>query len=319
VLTVLIATRNGAATLPEVLAAHERLLPPAGGWKLVVVDNASEDGTDRVLRDFSARLPLTPLRLERPGQNFARNRGLAEAEGDLVVFTDDDAVPREDWLARLRSAADARPDFGIFAGAIRPRWPSPPEPWLLASVPLSVCYAITDPAWEEGPIKSDFAFSPNIAIRRAIFDAGHRFDEAIGPGPGSYPMGSETALTRRLHAAGVRTFHVPDAVVEHLIRGFQMTPEWILGRAIRYGRGRSRWPAADGKHRPGGMSGAARLCRGILGSTARIARARWRGDFAEELRRRWDRNCLVGALAETLRPSNRNGIPDPRTPSPRSP
>ena len=44
-LTVLIATRNGAATLPRVLASYTQLEPPTGGWKLVVVDNGSTDGT----------------------------------------------------------------------------------------------------------------------------------------------------------------------------------------------------------------------------------------------------------------------------------
>jgi hypothetical protein len=186
-------------------------------------------------------------------------------------------------------------------------------------VPLAPCFAITDPSWQEGPIKSDFVFSPNMAIRRGFFEQGYRFDETLGPGPGSYAMGSETELTRRLNAAGVRAWHVAEAVVLHLIRGFQMTPEWVLARAIRYGRGKSRWPEAGGAPPRRGLREAARLCRGILGSTGRIARARWRGDYADEVRRRWDRNFLLGCLAETLSSSSRSGSPDSRTPSPRSP
>lgn len=318
-LTVLLATHNGAGTLPEVLEAYARFQTPAGGWKLVVVDNASDDGTDRITRSYAGRLPLYYLHMAQRGQNLARNRGLLEAEGDLVVFADDDALPRDDWLSRMRAAADAQAAFGIFAGAIRPRWEIPPEPWLLESVPLAPCFAITDPAWEEGPIKSDFVFSPNMAIRREFFEAGYRFDETMGPGPGSYPMGSETDLTRRLNAAGVRSWHVAGAVVEHIIRQFQMTPDWVLARAIRYGRGQYRWPpAAQGSPRRR-LPAATRLCRGILGSAVRIAQARWRGDPREALRGRWHRNCLVGSLAEAFRPSSRNDSPDPRTPSRRSP
>ena len=150
-LTVLIATHNGARTLPVVLEAYVRLQPPAGGWKLVVVDNASEDGTGGVLRSFAGRLPLRDLHVDRQGQNIARNRGLEEAEGDLLVFGDDDAIPREDWLVRMRAAADARPGFGIFAGAIRPRWEVPPEPWLLESVPLAPCLPSRIPPGKRGP------------------------------------------------------------------------------------------------------------------------------------------------------------------------
>jgi L-malate glycosyltransferase len=299
-LTVLIATHNGASTLPEVLEAYRRLVPPDGGWKLVVVDNASTDETASVIRSFADRLPLSHLFVTRPGQNLARNRGLSNVTGDLVAFMDDDAIPRPDWLSRMRSAADAQPEFGIFGGVVLPRWEVPPEPWLLDSVPLAPCFAVTDPAWEEGPIKSDFVFSPNMAIRTEIFRAGYRFDETIGPRPGSYAMGSETELTRRLSAAGVRAWHVRGAIVEHMIRAFQMTPEWVLARAVRYGRGQYRWPSAGRARPPGLLPTMARFARGTLSLTLRIAAARWRGDAREAFRRRWDRNCLVGNLTEAV-------------------
>jgi glycosyltransferase involved in cell wall biosynthesis len=297
-LTVLIATHDGADTLPEVLAAHSRLEPPPGGWKLIVVDNASTDATGEVVRSFAARLPLTYLFEPKQGQNAARNRGLSEVEGDLLVLTDDDAIPRRDWLVRLRSAADEHRGFGIFGGVVRPRWSVPPDPRLLRWAPLQPCFALTDPAWEEGPIKSDFVFSPNMVVRAELFLDGRRFDESIGPRRGSYPMGSETELTRRLTREGIRAWHVRDAVVEHAIQPGQMTIEWVLARAVRYGRGQQRWRSAE---RPRGLVAAApSLLRDWASLTARIALARGRGDEEETLRRRWDRNCVVGRAREAL-------------------
>jgi glycosyltransferase involved in cell wall biosynthesis len=300
-LTVLIATHNGARTLPEVLEAYGGLRAPDRGWKLVIVDNASTDDTASVVRSFAGRLPLSYLFVDAPGQNLARNRGLSVADGDLVVFTDDDAVPHADLLIQMRSAVDTHPEFGIFSGGIVPRWEVRPEPWLVESVPLAPCFAITDSAWEEGPIKSDFVFSPNMAIRMEIFQAGYRFDETIGPRPGSYAMGSETELTRRLNAAGIRAWHVRGAIVEHMIRSYQMAPEWLLARAVRYGRGQYRWSAADPGHAPGALTTAVRLGRGILASSVRIAKARWRGDRRDLFRSRWDRNRLFGTLVEAFR------------------
>jgi len=58
-LTVLIATYNGARTLPRVLTACCQLESPEGGWKLVIVDNASTDQTKEIIASFSQRLPLT--------------------------------------------------------------------------------------------------------------------------------------------------------------------------------------------------------------------------------------------------------------------
>jgi len=47
-LTVLFATRNGARTLPGVLDSYLKMSVPAGGWKLIIVDNGSTDSTPDV-------------------------------------------------------------------------------------------------------------------------------------------------------------------------------------------------------------------------------------------------------------------------------
>ncbi len=237
-LTVMFSTHNGQRTLPTVLDAYTRLAPPPGGWKLVAIDNDSSDATDRVLRMFEKSLPMAHLRVAARGKNRALNVGLAERRGDLLVFTDDDAVPEVNWLVEMRNAADENPDFDIFGGAIRPRWERPPQPWHLDCVPQGITYAITNPAMATGPIAASWAWGPNMAIRNRVFDDGHRFDEAIGPQAGvSYPMGSETEFVNRLDRLGHRAWFVSTAIVGHIVRAFQMEKAWIMARAVRYGRG----------------------------------------------------------------------------------
>ncbi len=237
-LTVIFATHNGERTLPTVLDAYRSLKPPVGGFKLVAIDNASRDRTAEILREFESTLPLTRLSVAAPGKNRALNAGLEHREGDLIVLTDDDAVPAPDWLEQLRAAADRYPEFDIFGGAIRPRWERPPEPWHLHWVPHGITYAITNPALADEPMPAAIAaWGPNMAVRARVFDAGHRFDEHIGPkSGGSYAMGSETEFTKRLEQAGYRARFVGGAAVEHMIRSFQMERHWVLARAERYGR-----------------------------------------------------------------------------------
>ena len=106
-LTVIMATRNGASTLPRVLEAYRGLTAPPQGWRLLVVDNGSTDPTRAILDSHAARLPMCCLHEARPGKNVALNRALAHAlerdepDGGLFVFTDDDATPAPDWLLRL--------------------------------------------------------------------------------------------------------------------------------------------------------------------------------------------------------------------------
>src|SRR6202047_4457195 len=128
--TVLLATYNGAGTLPKALNAYCQLQAPRAGWKLVIVDNGSTDGSKDLVCSFMDRLPLTYTFESSRGKNAALNTGLAKVEGDLVAFTDDDTLPRPDWLIEMRRAADAHSSFSMFGGSVVPHWEVPPEAWI---------------------------------------------------------------------------------------------------------------------------------------------------------------------------------------------
>jgi L-malate glycosyltransferase len=235
-LTVLLATRNRSQLLSSVLESFCQLRSPTSGWKLVVADNGSTDHTGQVIASFRNRLPLQCLTERKIGKNAALNAGLAFVEGDLIVFTDDDVFPHEDWLIQLRKAVDSQPDFSMFGGSIIARWEISPPSWV-RWVPQGPSYSVTDPQWKEGPIDPSWVWGPNMAIRTNALQAGIRFDPYFGPRPGSYPQGGETELTRRLHSLGHKSWHVRAAVVEHFVRKEQLNTAWVMRRAICHGRG----------------------------------------------------------------------------------
>jgi glycosyltransferase involved in cell wall biosynthesis len=298
-ITVLFSTFNGADTLPAMLESLTRQNPPPGGWKLVAVDNGSTDGSDDLLRSFTGRLPLTVLSEPAKGKNRALNRGLEIAEGELVVLTDDDIVARADWLTTWAAVADRLGEFDIFGGRIVPRWGTEPPDWLLSDVPLGPVYAVTDPAWEEGPIRAGCVWGPNMAVRCGVFEAGHRFDERVGPdGTTGYAMGSETEFTMRLERQGFRCAHSPMPVVEHQIPATSMTQEWVLRRAFRYGRGERLQQLAAGGGSDVLLFGYPRwIVRQWGERQLELMRASFEGTEAERFRLRWDISRLRGALA----------------------
>jgi glycosyltransferase involved in cell wall biosynthesis/GT2 family glycosyltransferase len=301
------ATYNGAPTLPRVLAAYAALAAPDDGWRLVIVDNGSTDDSRDIILAHARRLPLSYLHEARRGKNVALNRGLAEvladAATDLLVFTDDDAMPAPNWLRCLSARAAAHPAYAVFGGAIVADWAAPPPDWVLAHVPLGLTYGLTAPDLADGPVFPGLVWGANMAVRRAVFDAGFRFDESLGPNGGEYAMGGETSFTRRVAAAGFRSWFCRDAVVAHHIRAHQLQAPFLLQRARRFGRGQYR------QEPPGAVPewlGVPRwMFRRWLQEALGAALAWARGDAIAVFRHRWELAYLQGYWREAWRGARR--------------
>lgn len=103
-ISVIIPTRNRGAVLERCLECLARQDGKSFGLEVIVVDDCSSDETaDRVARLVpSLHLPVRFFRQPKPsGANAARNRGVREARGEIVVFLDDDAFVPDGWLQAL--------------------------------------------------------------------------------------------------------------------------------------------------------------------------------------------------------------------------
>jgi glycosyltransferase involved in cell wall biosynthesis len=84
---------------------------------VLVVAQESDEQTWELLKMRERQEPLLrPLVGAKPGVVAALNRGLGAADADVVAITDDDAVPRPDWLARIESHFKADPLLGGVGG-----------------------------------------------------------------------------------------------------------------------------------------------------------------------------------------------------------
>jgi glycosyltransferase involved in cell wall biosynthesis len=236
-LTVLMATHNGADTLGRTLDAFAKMVEPYGGWKLVIVNNASTDATDEIVRSRMATLPIEYILEPRLGKPAALNSGLQHIAGDLVVFADDDVIPRPDWLVEWRRVADAYPGCSVFGGAIVPEFETPPPRWLSRTNWSLMLYSATTPDRAEGPMSGDAleVFGPNMAVRIDVVMDGVRFDDRFMTGSIAL-LGDETDFVNRALERGFKACFAPSAVVRHLVNASQITWRWMLRRFYRHGR-----------------------------------------------------------------------------------
>ncbi len=302
-LTVIFASHNGEKSLPFLLEAFLKLKAPTGGWKLVAVDNASTDSTLQILKNFRNRLPLTILEHAQRGKNRALNAAISVVEGDLVLFTDDDILPEPDWLIHMRNIADIRPEYSIFGGTILPQWQQQPECWLLDSVDIGAAYGITEPNRLSGKVVPSLVWGGNMAVRPDLFKIeGHRFNENIGPGSGSYAMGSETEFNIRMEALGHDCFFVSEAIVRHLVPAEYLTWSWLMGRAYRTGRGYwLRWRGDENYSGPRWFGTPRYLYGNLLRHWRELILARLANDQKARFTADWELNKTRGMITQTRR------------------
>jgi rhamnosyltransferase len=212
--SIVLLTRNGAATLPAVLdaLARQRL---DGAVETIAVDSASDDGTADLLRDRVDRLIVIPA--DAFDHGLTRNLAIEQASGDLVVLLVQDAVPVSDrWLARLIEPllADDR-----VAGAFARQRPRPDasaitrhyfERWVAASAaPRTIAVeTAADLAALEPLAQLELCAFDNVCscIRRSVWQR-HPFR--------STPIAEDIEWAKEVLLAGYRLAYAAQAEVVH--------------------------------------------------------------------------------------------------------
>ena len=120
VISLIVAAHNEAAVIAEKIENTLALDYPAHRWRLIVISDASDDGTDDLVRGY--RDPRITLLRQDPqgGKSAALNRGVEEASGELLVFCDANSIFATDALRALtRRFADPR--VGAVSGVLEYR------------------------------------------------------------------------------------------------------------------------------------------------------------------------------------------------------
>ncbi len=197
--SVVIPTYNATATLGAQLDALDGQ-DYQGPVEVVVSDNGSTDGLPQALAGRTSTLPVRRVDAsDRRGVSHARNVGVREASGDLILICDADDVVAPGWVSAMVAAAA---DADLVGGPLDP----------------SVINDGSDVAWrfphppDRLPVKLRFlpyAHGCNVGVWRDVVDAIGGWDETYGPG------GEDVDFAWRLQLAGGRLVNVPAAVVHY--------------------------------------------------------------------------------------------------------
>lgn len=166
----------------------------------------------------------------------ARNVGIRAATGDIIAFTDDDAVPEENWVERLVDTYQKTNALAV-GGKILPIWLSGKPEHLPAELYWLV--GVTHAGFaEERVTEVRDAFGPNMSFKRAVFETVGYFNENLGFAGRrtSYIQGEEPEFGLRMkNKLGRGVTYNPEAVVYHKVPPSKLKFGVLLKRSFYQG------------------------------------------------------------------------------------
>lgn len=183
--------------------------------EVIVVNSSNEDRTRQIVLSHYPRaiFDQSPVRLL---PHAARNRGVAQARGEMLAFTDPDCIPRPEWLAHLVQACED--GHSVVSGSMDLK----DENWWASGIHLCKWFWLLSGLRPHSP---KIVATGNAAYSRQVW-------EAVGPFDGDLYNG-DALFSWRASARGFSLWFEPGAIVEQIHR-----ENWVEFVRERYSRGR---------------------------------------------------------------------------------
>lgn len=236
-ITAAICAHNDAAVLRDAVASVMKQTLPGSNYEVLVIDNASTDGTGCVGADlqviYGKRLKV--YREQRLGLSHARNRALSEASAPIVAFIDADAVADPGWLEAMVEAFEHCDRAGVVGGPVRIQWDQPRPRWWDDRLGEALnAYRPGDEPMSLGYPR--YPYGTNFALRADSAEAVGGFRAGLGRRGHDLTAGEESEICLRFQRAGWEIRFTPHAMVHHRTAADRLHRRYILRRAWNHGR-----------------------------------------------------------------------------------
>ncbi len=238
-LSVIICTYNRERFLGDTLESVASQSYPTSNYELILVDNQSTDRTAEICIAFASAHPSVTFRYVKEtnqGLSFARNRGIAESTGRILVFMDDDVFLEPEYLSSID--AHYALDSSMMANGTRVmvRYEGRRPEWMSRYLEPLVGHH------DFGAIKraypnGKYPVGCSMAFRREALNVVGEFRTDLGRKGATLGANEEKDLFARMRAAGLSVAYLPDAVLTHRIDDRRLDLSYVKRQAVGVGLG----------------------------------------------------------------------------------
>jgi glycosyltransferase involved in cell wall biosynthesis len=235
-ISVVICTYNRANILQGALESLLQQILDKSLYEIIVVDNASTDGTRKVVQEFISNFKDYNIKYiyePRQGLSNARNAGYENSLSEYVAYIDDDARAMPDWLSNIQSFISLYPEVKVFGGPYNAFSITPVPSWF----PPEYGKHNLGTVIRKVEIGSEWIHGSNIVFKKSILERFKGFQNNLGMSGNKIGYGEETRLLLDISSSNIDIYYVPDMMVEHLIAPYKISLIWLL--KSNYANGKS--------------------------------------------------------------------------------
>lgn len=229
-LTAIICTYNRAkyiGNLLESIAANDL---PKTAYEILLVDNNCTDNTREICEAFAAKHADVNFRYvvePEQGLSAARNKGIQEAKGDIIVYIDDDALVDADYLRAYTEWFASHPETMACGGPIEPLYETAEPSWMTPyTKALLTAWMNYGNKVREYP-RGRFPGGGNAAYRKDVFEKVGLFKTSLGRKGNSLMASEEKDIFDKMHALGMQILYLPTPVLHHIIPQAKLEPDYF--------------------------------------------------------------------------------------------
>ena len=229
-LSIIICTYNRDKYIYNVLKSIAENDFSRTGYEIVLVNNNSTDNTESECQRFQQDFPDIGFHycVERnQGLSYARNRGIQESKGDILIYVDDDALVNKEYLQTYADFFAKNLGIAAAGGPIIPQYETAEPAWMSHYTRQLITGKLYLGEKEREFPKSAFPGGGNAAYRKEVFDKIGLFNVELGRKGNSLIGAEEKDLFDKMTTIGIRFFYLPTAILYHIIPEKKLTQDYF--------------------------------------------------------------------------------------------
>lgn len=238
-ISVILCTYNRDRYIYNVLESIATGDLPHSEYEIVLVDNNSSDNTKAECDRFVTAYPDLRFNYcfeKEQGLSYARNCGIRNAQGDILVYVDDDALVNKEYLTTYAEFFRRNADAVAAGGPILPQYDGCEEPNWMSHYTRQLVTGKLYLGEKEREFPSDaFPGGGNAAYRKSVFVAVGLFNVELGRKGNSLIGAEEKDLFDKMTSRGMKFYYLPTAILYHLIPPKKLTQDYFV--RLTYGIG----------------------------------------------------------------------------------